>query len=159
MGHGEVLRVAPWVDAPNAELSDLDVVCARGNPRRCAKTLHSAEGTVPKRLAGEKISVASENLRPFTSAMIDREVAGVVFVDAPVADLDRMIADGDPIRCAQCRASNERVPKVIIVARVKRSVASEDLRGVPAAMADREVVVVHRCNPPVVANLDLTVAN
>ena len=55
--------------------------------------------------------VASEDLRvvPAATGMDDREVAGVEFMDAPLADLDRVIADGDSIWCAQCRASDERV--------------------------------------------------
>ena len=143
---------------PNADASDLEVVFGGGNPRRLAES--PAEGIVIGARARVKRSVPPEDLRGLPAAMADRKVVAVNLCDAPVgADLDRVIADGDSIRCAQCRASDERVPKVIIVARVKRSVASEDLRDVPAAMADREVVAVHGCNPPVGANLDLTVAN
>ena len=54
--------------------------------------------------------VASEDLRvvPAATGMDDREVAGIELMDAPLADLDRVIADGDSIWCAQCRASDER---------------------------------------------------
>ena len=158
VAHGEVsLGIWEVVD-PKAEVSDLDVARRRGNSIRCAKS--PAEGIPIGARARVKRSIAPEDLQGLPVAMADREVVAIHLRDAPVgADLDRVIADGDPIRCAQCRASDERVPTIKIVVRVMRSVASEDLRGVPAAMADREVVVVHCCNPPVGANLDLTVAN
>ena len=62
--------------------------------------------------------------------MDDREVAGVEFMDAPLADLDRVIADGDSIWCAQCRASDERVvlkSSCHVGQGDARFVASEDL--------------------------------
>ena len=154
------------VGDPNAEASDLDVIFAGGNPRRLAESPAEGIEIGAPPVARVKRSVVSEDLYGFPAAMADREVVVVKLRDAPVgADLDRAIADGDPIRFAQFRASGERVPAVSPVgaaskvARVKRPGASEDLRGVSVAMADREVVIVHCCNPPVVANLDLTVAN
>eukprot|EP00964_Phaeocystis_antarctica_P106672 scaffold71499_cov63-Phaeocystis_antarctica.AAC.1 len=76
--------------------------------------------------------VASEDLRvvPAATGMHDREVAGVEFMDAPLADLDRVIADGDSIWCAQCRASVERVvlkSSCHVGQGDARFVASEDL--------------------------------
>ena len=149
---------------PKADASDLEVVFGGGHPRRLAES--PAEGIVIGARAGVKRPVASEDLHGLPAAMADREVVYVKSRDAPVGpDLDRVIADGDPVRCAQFWASDERVPAASPVgaaskvARVKRPGASEDLRSVSVAMADREVVVVHCCNPPVVANLDLAVAN
>ena len=99
------------VGDPKAEASDLDVIFARGNPRRLAESL--AEGIEIGARAGVERSGASEDLRGLPVAMANREVVVVNLRDAPVgADLDRVIADGDPIRFAQFRASDERVPAV-----------------------------------------------
>ena len=152
------------VGDPKADASNLDEVFGGGNPRRLAES--PAEGVEISARAGVKRPGASEDLHGLPAAMADREVGRVNSRDAPRGtELDRVIADGDPIRFAQFRASDERVPAVSPmeatskVARVKRSSASEDLRGVSVAMADHKVVVIHRCNPPVGANLDLTIAD
>ena len=60
--------------------------------------------------------------------MDDREVAGVEFMDAPLSDLDRVIADGDSIDAPNVGRPTKGCKSYCHVGQGDaRSVASEDL--------------------------------
>ena len=64
---------------------------------------------------------------------------------AQASDLDVIFVRGNPRRLAESLAE---VFPICARAGVERSVVPEDLRGLPVAMADQEVIIVQCCNAP-----------
>ena len=64
---------------------------------------------------------------------------------AEASDLDVTFVRGNPRRLAESLAE---VFPIGARAGVERSVVPEDLRGLPVAMADHEVIIVQCCNAP-----------